>query len=216
MLRSQLGGEFCGLAVECDGGPPSRHTAYLDIAPCHPVVLTCPDGFHGRFLGGEARGIALYSIGFRIAIANLAFRKDPADKSVSKALDRFCDARYFRDVNPAADDHFAKLTQCGLNWMLHSTSRANDPRDRLPDHRSIELQPLTDAASQGRFRQCAALRDRARPASRKPNAMAAEIQPFRAHISCAGMLGKPDEFVDRVLKIFGEHVVGIIPEAWAA
>src|ERR1700680_3852524 len=106
---AELGGELCRLAVEGDGWTASGLAAHLNVTPGDPMIPTSADGLHCGFFGGEARGIALNTIGLRFAIADLGLGKDPTKKAVAKACDGRFDARYLRNVDAGADDHADNL-----------------------------------------------------------------------------------------------------------
>src|SRR5277367_6756915 len=109
MDRAELGRELRSLTVECDGGTASGLAAHFDVTPGDPVIPAGADGFHGGFLGGEARGISFDTVGLRFAVADFGLGENPAQEAVTEARDGRFNARNLRYIDTGADNHAENL-----------------------------------------------------------------------------------------------------------
>src|SRR5580700_9177669 len=87
VLGPELRSELRCFAVEGDRRTPSRHAADFHIPPGHAMVPSRAEGFHSGLFGSKAARIALHTIGFRIAVANLAFGKNAVQEPLPEARD---------------------------------------------------------------------------------------------------------------------------------
>src|SRR5206468_11349042 len=106
-----LCGELSRLAVKGHGGSASGQADHLAIAPPHAMIPARAQSFHGRFLGGEARGITLHAIGLGIAIPNFSGSINALQEALPETLDGLADAGNFGDVDARAYDHDQKPWQ---------------------------------------------------------------------------------------------------------
>src|SRR5450432_3345006 len=123
MHCAKLGSEFGSLTVEGHRGAASGLTSHFDIPPADAVVPSRAEGFHGRFFGCEARGIALHAIGLRLTISDFAFGVDAPQEAVAETRYGFSNARHFRDFDSAANDHAAKLAHSRVRERLEIQTR---------------------------------------------------------------------------------------------
>src|ERR1700676_2117105 len=102
--HAQLRRKLAGFSVKRDRRSTARHADNFTILPAHAVIPSRPQGFHGRFLSSETRGIALHAVGFGIAIAPFTRSINALQKALAKAFDRLPNARNLCDVNASAND----------------------------------------------------------------------------------------------------------------
>jgi len=79
---------------------------------------TSPQGFHDRFLSGEAARVALvFSLVFSLAVLNLFFREDaiPQPQAGFRVLQRALDPRHLNQIYPDTYNHSPKLA-LRLGW----------------------------------------------------------------------------------------------------
>src|SRR5271157_5701674 len=62
-------------------------------------------GVHGRFFGGEASGVALCFVRFRLAVPDFCRSENALQKPLPEALDGRRDAIHLRNVNAGSNDH---------------------------------------------------------------------------------------------------------------
>jgi len=103
--RSQSLKEFASFVVKGNRRPATGCSSYFYVLPGNTPVPPRADGFHRGLLGGEARGVAFYFVGFRLAVADFFRGEDAFQESSPEAIDGGGDARNFCDINAGADDH---------------------------------------------------------------------------------------------------------------
>src|ERR1035441_169518 len=107
LFHAEFRGEFCSLAVECNGRTATRHADHFAIAPPYAMVPAGAQSLHGCFLGCEASRVTLHAICLGIAIAHLSRSVDALQKTLAETLDGLADAGNFCDVDACAYDHDA-------------------------------------------------------------------------------------------------------------
>src|SRR5947209_19877883 len=105
VLYGKTRGELSGFAMKCHGRASAGQARNLAVAPTHAMIPACAESLHRGFLGGEARGITLKTIRFRVAVADLAWGENAVKKTLAEALDGLTDAGYFGNVDARAYDH---------------------------------------------------------------------------------------------------------------
>src|SRR6201986_1731504 len=73
---AELGSDGGGLPVKLQGGALAFRPDNFDIPPAHAMAPAGADGLHARFLGGEARGIALKASDLGLAVTNFALSEN--------------------------------------------------------------------------------------------------------------------------------------------
>src|SRR5579884_996580 len=99
-------------------GASPWHAAYLDVSPGDTVIPTGSDSFHAGLFGGEACRVTLYTVGFLVAIQDLALGIDPANESVAETRNGFGNAWHFGDVDAGSNNHLLKLAHPGGGRVL--------------------------------------------------------------------------------------------------
>src|SRR6266542_1706639 len=103
---AELCGVCGGLTVQPDHRPSAPFSNYLDLCPADLVAPAAPERFHHRFLGGEARRVALVLPPPPLAVCLLPRGEDAVLEAFSglSALERVADAIHLGEVDPDGDD----------------------------------------------------------------------------------------------------------------
>src|SRR5207237_3154941 len=102
------------------------------LLPVHPAMHARPQRFAGRFLGGEARRVALHAVALGIAVTDLIRGEDTRQKALAKALDGACDAPNFNHINARSDNHRATI----VNVPRGTPRKKRSYSDQIPRLRS--------------------------------------------------------------------------------
>ncbi len=78
-------GKLSRLAVKGDRGSASGLARDLNVTPAYAMVPAGAERLHGRFLGGEAGGVAFHPVSLGIAVADFAFSENTVKKAVAMA-----------------------------------------------------------------------------------------------------------------------------------
>ena len=105
MLHAELAGNSCRFTGEGHGGAAALLADYFEIDPANAASPAGAERFHGRFLGGEAPGVAFELILEALAIFDFSWREHAAQKQFAAAFDGGLDARHFGDVHTQTNNH---------------------------------------------------------------------------------------------------------------
>src|SRR5205823_12877599 len=105
MRHTHSGSDRFSLAVKNARRAPTRCATDFHILPAHAVVPAGAKRFHGRFFGGETRGISLSTVRFRLAVVHLSFGEYAVQKALPVTLNRIGNPRNFSNVDASAYDH---------------------------------------------------------------------------------------------------------------
>src|SRR5437016_5734378 len=89
-----------------------------------------PQRFAGRFLGGEARRVALHAVALGVAVTDLIRSEDARQKALAKALNGACDAANLNHINARAHNHGSTIVN-----VPRGTLRKNE----APQIRSLDF-----------------------------------------------------------------------------
>jgi hypothetical protein len=109
--HAQLLGDLCGFSVERKRRASGAQVGHFDIAPAQAAAPARAQRLHARFLGGEARGVALELILLTLGVIDFPAGINPLQKPLAVPRDRILDARYFAQIHPASDDHLLPAYQ---------------------------------------------------------------------------------------------------------
>jgi hypothetical protein len=217
-LGTEFGRDLRRFAVEENRWATAGGTDYFDIAPGDAVVPACAERLHISFFGGKTRGVTFHTVGFGMAVANLAFSENSADEAVTKTFDGFCNARNFRDVDTGADDHVVKVTQKTLTTEDEGSSETVRLEEEIATINDIAVDHVRfghEFVRLWRFEIVDMQHFMAvgvEPVGNQ-HAVTLEVDAFGAHVGSWGLFGQFDKFIDASPKFGREHVVGIIAEA---
>src|SRR5207237_7388340 len=84
-----------------------------------------PQRSAGRFLGGEARRVALHAVALVIAVTDLIRSEDTRQKALAKALNRARDAPNLNHINARAHDHGSTIVNVPRGTLRKKRSASN-------------------------------------------------------------------------------------------
>ena len=102
--NAEGGGDFSGFAGEGDGGAAALLADDLEVDPADAASPAGSERFHGRFLGGEAAGVAFELVLEALAIRDFVGREDAVEEGLAAALDGRLDARDFGNIHTQANN----------------------------------------------------------------------------------------------------------------
>jgi YfiH family protein len=147
--------DFCGFA-----GKRHRRSATLladdfQVDPAHAAAPSSAERFHGRFLRGEAAGVAFELVLEALAIFNFVRREDAAEERLAVAFDGGFDARDFGDIHTQPNNQEISLARerralanCDYTYTFMVATKGSRAGRKIAKKRK----PLRASAS--RWRQC--------------------------------------------------------------
>src|ERR1700758_4476531 len=144
------------------------------------MIPSRAESFHGGFLGGKARRIALDAVGLGIAIFDFSRGEYAVQKPISEAGNRLCDTWNFSNVDAGTNNHGSivnfrlPIANRFVRFQLQSAIRKSGCfkkaglRGKPSFHPPCAPPPSTCAPPPDRFHQYEKLHFHGPPASRRP------------------------------------------------